>query len=70
MNYQPFLEMNLLVSDALLADLNHFKSLIIFMSITAFYLLFVLHITFYKLYMTLRAPKRKYPAHIKQAHNQ
>lgn len=67
MNYQPFLEMNLLVSDALLAEFNHFKPQIILLLIAFFYLLFALHMSVYSLYRTLRAPKRSYPAHTKQA---
>lgn len=63
MNYQPFLEMNLLVSDPLLAEFNRLKPQIIFFLIAFFYLLFALHMCVYSLYRTLRAPKRNYPTH-------
>lgn len=69
MNYQPFLEMNLLVSDELVFELHRLLPSLILFLVATFYLLFFLHITFYKLYMTLRAPKRNYPAHIKQGGN-
>lgn len=64
MNYQPFLEMNLLVSDPMLQALQENKFYLIFMAVFTFYLLMILHITLFQLYKTIRQPrKRHYPQH-------
>lgn len=67
MNYQPFFDANLLISDPLLAEFHRLKPDLIMLAILTFYLLFALHITIYSLYKTIRQPKRKYPAHEKKA---
>lgn len=64
MNYQPFLEMNLLVSDELIEALMLIKFSFISLLIATFYLLMFLHITLFQLYKTIRQPrKRHYPQH-------
>lgn len=64
MNYQPFLEMNLLVSDDLLEALLLIKPHLIISLVATFYLLMFLHITLFQLYKTIRQPaKRQYPQH-------
>lgn len=70
MNYQPFLDMNVMISDQLLLELQQQK-----LSIAL--LLLATLVCFYFLSITLndviryakRAPKRNYPAHIKQGNN-
>lgn len=66
MNYQPFLEMNLLVSDPLLSEFNSQKPQIILFLVLMFYLIFILHMLIYSIYRSLRAPKRNYPAHTRK----
>lgn len=62
MNYQPFLEMNLLVSDELIEALTLIKFPFISLLVATFYLLMFLHITLFQLYKTIRRPKiRHYP---------
>lgn len=64
MNYQPFLEMNLLVSDELIEALTLIKFPLISLLVVTFYLLMFLHITLFQLYKTIRQPrKRHYPQH-------
>ena len=64
MNYQPFLEMNLLVSDPMLQALQEHKFYFIFMAVLTFYLLMISHICLFRLYQVLRQPrKRHYPQH-------
>lgn len=64
MNYQPFLEMNLLVSDELIEALMLIKFPLISLLVVTFYLLMFLHITLFQLYKTIRQPrKRHYPQH-------
>lgn len=64
MNYQPFLEMNLLVSNELIEALTLIKFPLISLLVVTFYLLMFLHITLFQLYKTIRQPrKRHYPQH-------
>lgn len=63
MNYQPFFDANLLISDPLLAELHRLKPTFALLIILTFYTLFTLHVCIYSLYKTIRAPKRSYPAH-------
>lgn len=64
MNYQPFYDMNILVSDPMLQALQDNKFYLIFMLALTFYLLMFLHISLFQLYKTLRQPrKRHYPQH-------
>lgn len=67
MNYQPFLEMNLLVSDELIEALTLIKFHFISLLIATFYTLMFLHIALFQLYRTIRQPRRRhYPAHTKK----
>ncbi len=67
MNYQPFLEMNLLVSDELIEALTLIKFHFISLLITTFYTLMFLHIALFQLYRTIRQPiRRHYAAHTKK----
>lgn len=50
MNYQPFLEMNLLVSDPMLQALQEYKFYFIFMAVLTFYLIVLSHYLVYKLF--------------------
>jgi len=64
MDYQPFFNMNILVSDPMLQALQEHKPYFIFMAVLTFYLLMFLHITLFQLYKTIRQPrKRHYPQH-------
>ncbi len=64
MNYQPFYDMNILVSDLMLQALQEHKLYFIFMAVLTFYLLMLLHISLFRLYQILRQPaKRHYPQH-------
>lgn len=64
MNYKPFLEMNLLVSNELIEALTLIKFPLISLLVVTFYLLMFLHITLFQLYKTIRQPrKRHYPQH-------
>ena len=67
MNYQPFFEANLLISDPFLAELHRLKPTFALLIILSFYVLFALHMCVYSLYKTTRAPKRNYPAHSSKA---
>ena len=58
MNYQPFLEMNILVSDPMLQALQENKFYLIFMLVLTFYLLMALHMTLFSFYKFLRQPKK------------
>lgn len=64
MNYQPFLEMNILVSDQLLAEIHRiwpeFLPAFIALLIATFYLLMFLHISLFRLYQVLRQPKKRH----------
>jgi len=60
MNYQPFYDMNILVSDPMLQTLQENKIYLIFMIALTFYLFMALHMTLFSLYKVLRQPKRKY----------
>lgn len=59
MNYQPFLEMNLLVSDELIEALMLIRFPLISLLVATFYLLMFLHITLFQLYKTIRRPRKK-----------
>lgn len=59
MNYQPFLEMNLLVSDQLLSELHKLFPTIIFSLVLCFYFLMYLHLTLFSLYKVLRQPRKR-----------
>lgn len=61
MNYQPFLEMNLLVSDQLLSELHQLLPTLIVLLVLCFYLLMALHISLFSLYKVLRQPPKKRP---------
>jgi len=50
MNYQPFLEMNLLVSDELIESLTLIKFPLISLLVVTFYLLMFLHIALLQLF--------------------
>lgn len=70
MNYQPFLEMNLLVSDELIEALTLIKFPLISLLVVTFYLLMFLHISLFQLFAlfylrrTMRQRrKRHYPQH-------
>ena len=64
MNYQPFYDMNILVSDPMLQALQDNKFYLIFMLALTFYLFMALHITLFGLYKVIRQPvKRQYPQH-------
>ena len=60
MNYQPFYDMNILVSDPMLQALQEYKPYFILIAVSAFYLLMVLHITLFRLFMVLRQPKKRH----------
>ncbi len=60
MNYQPFLEMNLLVSDELIEALTLIKFLFISLLVATFYTLMFLHISLFQLYKTIRRPKKRH----------
>ena len=60
MDYQPFYDMNILVSDPMLQALQENKIYLIFMLALTFYLFMALHMTLFSLYKVLRQPKRKY----------
>lgn len=66
MNYQPFFDANLLISDPFLAELHRLKPAFALLIILTFYALFALHMCVYIFYKMMRAPKRNYPAHVKQ----
>lgn len=70
MNYQPFLDMNVMISDQLLLELQQQKFLIAFLSFATFFCLylFVISLNDFIRHM-MRAPKRNYPAHTKQGNN-
>ena len=59
MNYQPFLEMNLLVSDQLLSELHQFLPTFILLLVLCFYILMALHIFLFSLYKVLRQPPKR-----------
>lgn len=61
MNYQPFLEMNLLVSDQLLSELHKLLPTLILLLVLCFYLLMALHVSLFSLYKVLRQPQKKRP---------
>lgn len=63
MNYQPFLDANLLISDPLLLQLKALMPAFVLLIILTFYAFFALHMFFYSFYKMTRAPKRNYPAH-------
>lgn len=63
MNYQPFFDANLLISDPFLAELHRLKPAFALLIVLTFYALFALHMVIYCLYKMTRAPKRTYPAH-------
>lgn len=61
MNYQPFLEMNLLVSDQLISEFHRLLPTLIFFLVLCFYLFMALHISLFSLYKVLRQPPKKRP---------
>lgn len=66
MNYQPFLDANLLISDPLLLQLKELMPAFALLASLTFYALFALHMMVYCIYKMMRAPKRNYPAHEKK----
>lgn len=70
MNYQPFLDMHIMISDQLLLELQQQKFLIAFLSFATFFCLYLFVISLNDLIRySMRAPKRNYPTHIKQGNN-
>lgn len=63
MNYQPFFDANLLISDALMLQIKALTPAFALLALLTFYALFFLHMVIYSLYKMMRAPKRTYPAH-------
>ena len=63
MNYQPFFDANLLISDALMLQIKALTPAFALLAVLTFYALFFLHMVIYSLYKMTRAPKRSYPAH-------
>lgn len=61
MNYQPFLEMNLLVSDQFLSELHKLLPSLILFLVATFYLLMFLHLNLFWLYKVLRQASKKRP---------
>ena len=62
MDYQPFYDMHILVSDPMLQALQENKPYLIFMAVLTFYLIMFFHMTLFSLYKVLRQPKiRHYP---------
>ncbi len=66
MNYQQFLEMNLLVSDQLLSEFHLVLPYFVLLIVSAFYLLMFLHITLFRLYQVLRQPPRQFDYSVSQ----
>lgn len=66
MNYQPFFDANLLISDALMLQIKALTPAFALLAFLTFYALFFLHMAIYSIYKMMRAPKRNYPAHVKQ----
>lgn len=60
MDYQPFYNMNILVSDPMLQALQQNKFYLIFMAVLTFYLFMALHMTLFSLYKVLRQSKTKH----------
>ena len=69
MNYQPFFDANILISDPFLAEFHRLKPAFALLILLTFYAFFFLHMVIFSLYKMMRAPKRTYPAHIKQCNN-
>lgn len=63
MNYQPFFDANLLISDALMLQIKALTPAFALLALLTFYAFFFLHMVIYSLYKMTRAPKRNYPAH-------
>ncbi len=61
MNYQPFYDMNILVSDPMLQALQQNKIYLIFIIALTFYLFMALHISLFSFYKVLRQPPKKRP---------
>lgn len=59
MNYQPFLEMNLLVSDQLISEFHQLLPTLILLLVLCFYLLMALHISLFSLWKLLGQPPKK-----------
>lgn len=70
MNYQPFLDMNVMISDQLLLELQQQKLSIVLLLLATLVCFYFLSITLNDLIRhAMRAPKRNYPAHVKQGNN-
>lgn len=67
MNYQPFFDANILISDPFLAELHRLKPAFALLILLTFYAFFFLHMVIFSLYKMTRTPKRNYPAHEKKA---
>lgn len=63
MNYQPFLDTNLLISDPLLLEIKQLIPAFTLLAILTFYALFALHMALYFALRAMRPPSRNYPAH-------
>jgi len=64
MNYQPFLNMNVMISDQLLLELQQQKFLIAFLSFAIFFCLYLFAVSLNDFIRhMMRAPKRNYPTH-------
>lgn len=59
MNYQPFYDMNILVSDSMLQVVQEHKLSLIFFAVLTFYLLFAFHLFIYSSYKLARHSKLK-----------
>lgn len=65
MNYQPFLDSNLLISDPLLLELKALAPAFILITVLFFYAFFALHMCVYFALRSARTAKRNYPLHAK-----
>lgn len=70
MNYQPFLDMNILLSDQLLLELHQQKLSIALLLLATLICFYFFSITLNDVIRyAMRAPKRNYPSHTKQGNN-
>ena len=67
MNYQPFLDANLLISDPLLLQLKALMPAFALLALLTFYALLALHMVVYFMLRAMRPPNRNYPAHENKA---
>lgn len=67
MNYQPFFDANLLISDPLLLQIKALMPAFALLALLTFYALLALHMVVYFMLRAMRPPSRNYPAHEKKA---